>query len=139
MSPYSRRCTIFGLLSQNWHFLILRKIVKPKFARAKILTFRNSVPCVLHHGRVAVQATIAKQVNQDPPPHPEDAVHATEEAAHHPPQPVVLPLQQDAAMMCSTTPPGYHVTYHTLGHRMLQCVLPDAQPKISLRCLLDCF
>ena len=93
------------------------------------------MPCVLHHGRVAVQATIAKQVDQDTP----DAVHGTEEAALHPPQPVVLPLQQDAAMMCSPTPPGYHVTYHTLGYRMLQCVLPDAQPKISLRCLLDCF
>ena len=91
------------------------------------------MPCVLRHGRVAAQATIAKHVDQDLPPHPEDAAHAIDEAGHLPPHLVVLPLPpQDAATLCSPTPPGYYVTT-TLGHRMMQCVLPDAQPAEQAR------
>ena len=60
---------------------------------------------VLRQARVAAQATIAKQVDQDLPPHPEDAAHAINEAGHLPPHLVVLPLPpQDAATLCSPTP-----------------------------------
>ena len=83
--------------------------------------------CVLRHARVAAEATIAKKVDQQPPPHPDDAVHAIEEGAHHPPHQVVPPQRQNAATMCSPPPTRCTVTYHTPRHRKMQCVLPDDQ------------
>ena len=84
------------------------------------------MPCVLRHGKVAVQATIVKKVDQHPPPQPEDIVHGeAAAAAHHPPHPVVLPLPHDDEM-CSP-PPGPSVICHTLSYRKKQCVLPDAK------------
>ena len=87
----------------------------------------RKMPCILRHANVTEQATSVKQVDQHPPPQPEDAVHATEEAVHHlPPLIVVLPLTQDT-VMCSPPPPGCCMTCHTPRHRMMMCVLPDSQ------------
>ena len=78
----------------------------------------RTMRCVLLHGQAAAQAGIAKKVDQHPRPQPEDVAHACEEAAHHLPYTVVLPLRQDAVMY-SPPPPGCCVTYHTLRHRMM--------------------
>jgi hypothetical protein len=86
----------------------------------------RTMRCVLLHGQAAAQAGIAKKVDQHPRPQPEDVAHACEEAAHHLPYTVVL-LKRQVAVMCSPPPPGSCVTYHTLRHRMMQRVLPDAQ------------
>ena len=55
------------------------------------------MPCILRHANVTAQAILVKQVDQHPPPQPEDAAHAIdEEAVHHTPPPVVLLLPQEA-------------------------------------------
>ena len=98
-----------------------------------IFRLRMMLLCVLRHARVAAQAAIAKQVDQHPPPHSEDAAHASEEAAHHPPHPVGPLKLQDAAKICSPPPTGcYVIVTRTLRHRM-QCVLPDTQPAAQAR------
>ena len=75
--------------------------------------------CVLRHARVAAQAAIAKQ----------DAANASEEAAHHPPHPVGLPVPEDAATMCSPQPTGCYVTYHTV-----MCLLCLSLPQDAMMC-----
>jgi len=84
------------------------------------------MPCILRHANVTEEVISVKQVDQHPPPQPEDAVHAPEEAVHHPPPPVVLPPTQDT-VMCSPPLPGCCMTCDTPRHRMMMCVLPNAQ------------
>ena len=95
--------------------------------------------CVLRHARVAAQAAIDKQVDQHSPPHPEDAVNASEESAHHPTHPVGLSVPEDAATMCSPQPTGCHVTYHTVMCLLCLSLSQDAMmcPPPTLGCCDD--
>ena len=102
--PPSARC---NMVSPSPTLVMLRCVLLPpqeavmcqlQLSGCYDTNFRlRMMSCILRHANVTAQAILVKQVDQHPPPQPEDAAHAIdEEAVHHTPPPVVLLLPQEA-------------------------------------------